>query len=92
MPQRAARWPSPPAFDYIVIGAGTAGCVVAARLSQSGRHRVLLLEAGDRDANFWIRVPLGSSRLKTNPRLVWTYKSEPEAELNGRRVTYQAGH
>jgi choline dehydrogenase len=78
-------------FDYIVIGGGSAGCVLAARLSESGRYRVLLLEAGDSDRNPWIRVPMGSSRLKANPRLTWTYESEPELELNGRRINLQVG-
>lgn len=78
-------------FDYIVIGAGTAGCVLAARLSESGRHRVLVLEAGGHDRNPWIHVPLGTSRVRRNPRLTWTYESEPEPGLNSRRLALSTG-
>jgi len=75
-------------FDFIVAGAGSAGCAVAARLSESGRHRVLLLEAGEDDRNPWIHVPLGGSRTFSNPRLSWLYNSEPEPNLQD-RVLYQ---
>ena len=68
-------------FDYIVTGAGSAGCAVAARLSESGRHRVLLLEAGGKDRNPWIHVPMGFSRLFADPSVNWMYESEPEADL-----------
>ena len=75
-------------FDYIVTGAGSAGCAVAARLSESGRHRVLLLEAGPPDRNRWIHVPMGFSRLFADPSVNWMYESEPEPQL-GNRTMYQ---
>src|SRR5919204_1690550 len=78
-------------FDYIVVGAGSAGCVLANRLTVSGRHRVLLLEAGGRDRNLWIHVPLGYGKLFTNPKVNWLYTSEPEAELNNRRIIQPRG-
>ena len=76
----------PDSFDYIVTGAGSAGCVVAARLSESGRWRVLLLEAGGRDSNPWIHIPLGYTKTFTNPRVNWMFESEPEKELNSRTL------
>jgi choline dehydrogenase len=75
-------------YDYIVTGAGSAGCVLAARLSESGRHRVLLLEAGVRDRNPWIHVPLGYHKLFINPALNWMFESEPIPQLNN-RTSYQ---
>ena len=80
--------PSGETFDYIVTGAGSAGCAVAARLSESGRHRVLLLEAGPPDRNRWIHVPMGFSRLFADPSVNWMYESEPEPQL-GNRTMYQ---
>ena len=71
-------------FDYIVTGAGSAGCVLAARLSESGRYSVLLLEAGGRDTNPWIHIPMGQAKLFSNPNVNWMYESEPEPELGGR--------
>ncbi|HSG76684.1 MAG TPA: choline dehydrogenase [Burkholderiales bacterium] len=73
-------------WDYIVVGAGTAGCVLANRLTEDGRHRVLLLEAGPRDTNPWIHVPLGYGKLFTRTDVNWAYESEPEPTLNGRRI------
>jgi choline dehydrogenase len=75
-------------YDFIVTGAGSAGCAVAARLSESGRYRVLLLEAGRRDRNPWIHVPLGYHKLYTNPSLNWMFESEPVPQLNN-RTSYQ---
>ena len=75
-------------FDYIVTGAGSAGCAIAARLSESGRYRVLLLEAGRRDDNPWIHIPIGYHKLYTHDTLNWRFVSEPIAGLNG-RTSYQ---
>ncbi len=78
-------------FDYIIIGGGSAGCVLANRLSASGDRRVLLLEAGGEDRNPWIHIPIGYGKLFKNPRLNWLYESEPEPELNGRRIIHPRG-
>ncbi len=83
--------PTDDTYDYIVIGAGSAGCVVAARLSESGRYRVLLLEAGGEDRYPWIHVPMGYGRLFSNPRVNWMYESEPEPELEGRSMYQPRG-
>jgi choline dehydrogenase len=71
-------------YDYVIVGAGSAGCVLANRLSE--KHNVLLLEAGPRDTNFWIHVPLGYGKLFTRTDVNWAYESEPEPALNGRRI------
>ena len=76
------------AYDFVIVGAGSAGCVVANRLSESGKYSVLLLEAGGRDRNPWIHIPLGTGKVFNNPRLNWRYESEPEPALAG-RVLYQ---
>jgi choline dehydrogenase len=73
-------------YEYIVVGAGSAGCVLAARLSENPANRVLLVEAGPRDTNPWIHVPLGYGKLFNEPRVNWMYQSEPEPQLNGRRI------
>ena len=76
-------------FDFVVIGAGSAGCVLANRLTESGRHRVLLLEAGGEDRNPWIHIPLGYGKLFTNPKVNWLYTGEPEAASGNRRIELQ---
>jgi len=73
-------------FDYVIVGAGSAGCVLANRLSADPAARVLLLEAGPRDTNPWIHVPLGYGKLFNRRRVNWSYESEPEPRLNGRRI------
>ena len=78
-------------FDYIIVGAGSAGCVLANRLTASGRHRVLLLEAGGHDRHMWIHIPLGFAKLFDNAKVNWLYSSEPEPELNNRRVIQPRG-
>src|SRR5437763_7918374 len=78
-------------FDYIVVGAGSAGCVLANRLTASGRHRVLLLEAGGRDRNVWIHIPLGYGKLFASKTFNWLYTSEPEPELDNRQSIQPRG-
>ncbi len=78
-------------FDYIVVGAGSAGCVLANRLTESGKHSVLLLEAGPRDRNIWIHIPLGYGVLFKQPKVNWMYQTEPEPELGGRSVFQPRG-
>ncbi len=78
-------------YDYIIVGAGSAGCVLANRLSENGAKRVLLLEAGGRDINPWIHVPVGYFKTMHNPHTDWCYKTEPEAGLNGRSLDWPRG-
>lgn len=77
--------------DYVVVGAGSAGCALAARLSEGGRHRVLLLEAGPRDDSPWIHFPLGLQKALADERLEWRLSSGPEPDLAGRRVPSPRG-
>jgi choline dehydrogenase len=78
-------------FDYIIVGAGSAGCVLANRLSADGKHSVLLLEAGPKDSNLWIHVPIGYAKLFKEKTVNWMYQTEPEPGLNGRQVFQPRG-
>lgn len=74
-------------FDYIVVGAGSAGCVLADKLSKDGANSVLVLEAGGSDESFWIKTPIGYGRTFFNPRINWMYSTEPDPET-GSRTSY----
>jgi choline dehydrogenase len=78
-------------YDYVIVGAGSAGCVLANRLSADGKHSVLLLEAGPKDTNIWIHVPLGYGKLFKEKSVNWMYQTEPEPGLNGRQVFQPRG-
>ncbi|MEO8018650.1 MAG: GMC family oxidoreductase N-terminal domain-containing protein, partial [Pseudomonadota bacterium] len=82
---------SEPVFDYVIIGAGTAGCLLANRLSADPARRVLLVEAGGPDNYAWIHIPVGYLRCIGNPRTDWRYRTEPEAALHGRDLLYPRG-
>ncbi|MEW5810486.1 MAG: GMC family oxidoreductase N-terminal domain-containing protein [Actinomycetota bacterium] len=78
-------------FDYVVVGAGSAGCLLANRLSANPDHRVLLIEAGGRDDWFWIKVPVGYLYTIANPRTDWCFTTEPDPGLAGRSIIYARG-
>ena len=78
-------------FDYIIVGAGSAGCVLANRLSESPRNKVLLLEAGGRDWNPWIHIPVGYFKTICHPDLSWGYETEPDPGIDGRSIVWPRG-
>ena len=85
MPEKASP------FDYVIVGAGSAGCVLANRLSAGGRHTVLLLEAGPRDSYPWIHVPIGYAKTMFHPVVNWGFYTDPEPTMNGRKVYWPRG-
>jgi choline dehydrogenase-like flavoprotein len=78
-------------YDFIVTGAGSAGCAVASRLSESGRYRVLLLEAGPPDTNPWIHIPLGYAKTYVDPAVNWKFETAPQPQLGNRRLYLPRG-
>ena len=78
-------------FDYIIVGAGSAGCVLANRLSESGKHRVLLVEAGGSDARFWIKTPIGYGKTFFDEKVNWKFNSIPDKGLNNRELYVPRG-
>jgi choline dehydrogenase len=78
-------------FDFIVVGAGSAGCVIANRLSENGRHRVALLEAGPRDRSLWIHLPIGYGKTMWDAKLNWQFYTEPDANMDGRKIYWPRG-
>ncbi len=78
-------------YDYIIAGGGTAGCVLANRLTANGAHRVLVLEAGPTDNYLWIHIPIGYAKTMFHPRYNWGYYTEPEPSMNGRKIYWPRG-
>ncbi|MEO1662631.1 MAG: GMC family oxidoreductase N-terminal domain-containing protein [Pseudomonadota bacterium] len=87
----AAATPFPGAYDYIIVGAGSAGCVVANRLSADPKTKVLLLEAGGKDDWIWFHIPVGYLFAIGNPRADWMFETTPQPGLNGRKLNYPRG-
>jgi hypothetical protein len=73
-------------YDYVIVGAGSAGCVLAARLSEDPGNKVLLLEAGPPDRSVWIHLPIGYGKTMWSPQYNWRFETDPDPNMNGRRI------
>ena len=78
-------------FDYVIVGAGSAGCALANRLSEDGRYRVALIEAGPRDTSPWIHIPVGYFRTMGNPKMDWCYETQEDAGIANRSIPWPRG-
>ncbi len=78
-------------YDFVIVGAGSAGCVLANRLSENGKYKILILEAGGSDLSPWVQIPIGYGNAFYNKRLNWMYESEPVEGLNGRKSYWPRG-
>ena len=78
-------------FDYVIVGAGAAGCVLANRLSESGKNTVAVIEAGGQDNHIWIKIPAGFNKTVYNDKLNWGYETAPGPYIDNRRIKYPRG-
>ena len=78
-------------FDYVIIGAGSAGCVLTNRIINSGKYKVLLIEAGGNDSYPWIHIPVGYYKTMHNPKTDWCYKTEPDETMENVSIPYPRG-